>query len=382
MIAFRRPVAEAGDNGVAVRDLVRGSADRRWFPWGGGVTGWVTACAVVALTLVPVAGWSDTIIKRDGTTLECDIEEATWEKVTYKLPTVSQKQDYPAAEVKGIVWSQANRAIVNGLGYLESGKAEEAESGLKSALSSQGKFGGYVYWLLARAQLAVAAQNPTKYADVMTTAKDCVSKFKSKKDFYVPHCIELHGLAAVRSKDFNEATKVFQDLAGGSYGTQWKSVGELGLARVLLAQEKYDDARRKFNEIAGSSASSASVKIQANLGYAQAQLGMGSNDAAAKHVQSDVLNFRGDLPPAIDEYRTRAFIIWGDAQTAMGGEDNLNYALVRYFRAIAIGCPDSDLLAEATYKAMKTCEQLGWQDKAQQLKVDLGQKYPKSPWNR
>ncbi|MGE3965110.1 MAG: tetratricopeptide repeat protein [Planctomycetota bacterium] len=331
--------------------------------------------------LLAAPAWCDTIIKRDGTAQECELEEATWEKVSFKFPGVSQKQDMAASEIQGLVWSQANRAIINGVGLLESGKFEDAEATLKGALNAQGKFGGYVYWLLARAQLALGARTPAKFGEAMMTAKDCASKFKAKKDFYVPHCAEVQGLAAIAAKDYAEATKVFQDLASGSYGAHWKSAGDLGQARTLLAQEKFEDARRKFSEIASAAGVSPSVQMQANLGYAQAQFGMGSNEAAAKHVREKILESKAS-PPTLDEYRTRAFILWGDAQAKAGGEENMHYALVRYFRAIAIGCPDSELLAEATYKAMKACEQLGWQDKAQQLKVDLGQKYPKSPWNR
>lgn len=325
--------------------------------------------------------WADTIVKRDGSQLEnVKIQKATFKKIEYRLPGVSVKQSVDADEVERINWQNIPAAIKSGRSALEKGDYAEAADKLKKTLNAPGAHGGYAHFLLGQCYIYWGSQESDKFGEAVKVLKQHATKFKGKDDFYEPRVLELLGNAHIATKNFSEAEKAFDKLASGTYGNNYKKGADLGKAKVLLAQGKAKPARELFRTLADT-AKSEDLKRSAWLGYAESQLAQKSYDGVAATVKDKILN-QGGSSPRFDSAKVKAFILWGDAEAASSDKKKQTYALIRYLRAIAIGTPESDLLAEATYKAKEVCKALGWNDKATQLQEELQKLYPKSPWNK
>ena len=78
-------------------------------------------------------------------------------------------------------------------------------------------------------------------------------------------------------------------------------------------------------------------------------------------------------------------MIWGRAtqEQAAGNKTQLQWALIRYLRAAVIAnTGDSEVLAEAIFRAKSVAVELGQNDRAEELAQRLQKLVPNSAWNK
>ncbi len=349
---------------------------------------WIVAVlAVLASGLVGHSSLrADEIIVTGGRNYQgVTISTATWEQVEYRLPGVSTSQKLSSDKVLELRFSGEPANLSRGRGALEQGDLEGAVSALTSA-SSQGadRHRSNASYLLAEALLRLGQQDASKLTEAIGAFDAFIATYEPKKDFYLPYARMGLSAAYKSSGKWSDALQALQPLAQGDLGNKWVLGATLGKAEVLLAQEKWTEARELFSSVANDSRAGASMGTVAWLGYASCQLGQKQWSSATDTVRQKVLENRDRNSTATTASRARAWLIWGRASHSQAGGDRtqLQWALIRYFRAAVIATTgNGDILAESLFRAKSAAKELGLNDRVEELTQRLQKLAPNSVWN-
>ncbi len=314
------------------------------------------------------------------------IVSATWEQVQYRLPGVSTVQKVAADRVEKLVFDQEPSSLSRGRGALEQGDWEGAANALRSATSlgdpRQKADSMYLYGL----SLMRWSQQDSSQRDAAVTALEgYLGQFEASKDFYVPHArialAEAHRFAG----DWSSAEQALAPLAGGNLGKHWVLGARLGSGEILLGQGKFVEAREIFSAVANDSAADSGMVSAAWLGYASCQLGQSQWSSAVDTVRQKILESRTSGVARLDGAKARGWLIWGRAtqEQASGNRTELQWAMIRYLRAAVIATTgESEVLAEAIYRAKTVAVELGQNERAAELTQRLQKLVPNSAWNK
>ncbi len=342
---------------------------------------------IAGLVVGAVSLQADEIVVEGGRNYsDVNISSATWEQVEYKLPGVSKAQKVPAERVNQLLFSRESANLGKGRGALQQGNFEGAVQAFKIARSQgdqrQKTNAQFLYgFALAR----WAQQDTSQLAAAVSALQEYLGEHEPKKDFYVPHARMALASAQRAAGKWSEAESALAPLARGDMGKRWVVDGNLGQAELMLAQEKWSEAREQFSAVASNSDAVAATAAEAWLGYATCQIGQKQWSAAGDTVRNKVLEGRGggnSLPAGIV---ARGWLIWGRATEGQAGGDRtkLQWATIRYFRAAVIATVGhGEVFAEALYRAKEASKALGHTDRAEELTQRLQNLVPGSRWNR
>jgi tetratricopeptide (TPR) repeat protein len=342
-------------------------------------------CLAMLISTVPAMG--DQIVVSGGRNYEgVTITSATWEQVQYRLPGVSTAQKIDADRVLALIFDQEPSSLSRGRGALEQGDWDGAVSSLRSATSlSNPRQKADAMYLYGVALAQLANQDPAQRGAAIEALEAYLTEFESKKDFYVPHArMALSGVHR-RAESWSDAGKTLASLAGGDLGKRWVLGARLGNSEILLAQDKFVEAREVFSAVANDSEADSGMVSSAWLGYAICQLGQRQWSAAIDTVRQKVLESRNAEISGLSGAKARAWLIWGRAtqEQASGDKTKLQWAMIRYLRAAVIATTgDSETLAEAIYRAKSAATDLGETERAAELAQRLQKLVPNSAWNK
>lgn len=349
----------------------------------------LVASAIVGSLVALTPSWADVVIMRDGTTYGVStsgqIRSATYELVKFRLDGTRADQNLEGDDVLRIEWKREGSSTRQGRGDLAAGRYEEAVKRFRNDHGNpEEMYAGNAKYLTAVAYLRWANEDSSKAQDAVKAFQEYLSEFESKKHFYVPEAVASLAEAQIALGKFAEAESSYQKLASGSLGAGRVLNGRLGLAEVQLAQKKYDEARSAFSTLINDRAvqEDAEYNARALVGYAKSQLGKGLPSGAIETVTKRLLVGADERPERLDRYAAQGFLIWGQAEEAEGGTDEkaIQFAIIRYYRAVSIAETSSEEYAEGLYRAMKAWEKLNRRDEAQRVKQRLLKECPRSPW--
>ena len=307
------------------------------------------------------------------------IDKATWEQVMYKLPGVARAQPIDADDIERIDWESESSSVSKARRNIEAGEFAKAVASLSAAKGLPGRSGANAGYLLGLANLMWGARNESKYNDALKAFDDFIEKHEKDKEFYVPHAYIGYAEAATALRQYAQAEAKYKVLADGKMGKSYRRAGQLGQAKVLVAQEKYSNARRIFNDVRNDGDAPDEVRAAAHLGYARCQLGEKQYKEAADTVKERLLQPNGSHAPRYGRILGRAWIVLGDAEAESGGgKDQQEWALIRYLMAINTQGVETEELAEAYYKAREMYKKLGRSDKAADMDSRLKKDWPNS----
>ena len=336
-------------------------------------------CALFALS---TPAWGDRIFTarglREG---KANITKATTKEVEYKLQGVRVAQKINAEEVTNIEFTSLSATVRNGIGNIETGDYAGAVRSLRSGSSLQDPSGHVAGYYLGVALLRWGGVEPAKLGEAITAFESFIKKYESDRNWtwFVPFALEKLGQAQIKKGDFSKAEATFSKLSKFSKA-RWGVIADLSKAEVLLAQDKYKDARSLVGRLTqGNHPTQLAARVW--IAYAQCQLGEKQYQQAIKTLDKEVIGkLRGDR--SFGHARARAYILWGDCEAAAAGsdKDKLSWAKVRYLRAITTAGHEGDDLAEALYKALDVCKKLGQSEQAAKLRTRLTTECGNSPW--
>lgn len=342
-------------------------------------------CFVMLISTASVSG--DQIIVSGGRNYEdVTITSATWEQVQYRLPGVSTAQKVDADRVLELIFDQEPSSLSRGRGALQQGDWDGAVSSLRSATSlSNPRQKADAMYLYGVALAQLGNQDPAQRGAAVEALEAYLNEFESKKDFYVPHARMALSEVHRRGESWSDAGNALSSLARGDLGKRWVLGAKLGNSEILLAQDKFVEAREVFSAVANDSEADSGMVSSAWLGYAVCQLGQKQWSAATDTVRKKVLESRNAEISNLSGAKARAWLIWGRAtqEQASGDKKELQWAMIRYLRAAVIAnTGDSETLAEAIYRAKTAAVELGETERAAELAQRLQKLVPNSAWNK
>ncbi|MEE2883485.1 MAG: hypothetical protein VYD70_07135 [Planctomycetota bacterium] len=338
---------------------------------------WVPAEVLLGDQIIVVGGRNYVDVK---------IVSATWEQVQYRLAGVSTSQKMAADRVEKLIFDQEPAVLSRGRGALDQGDWEGAVNSLRSATSlGDPRHKADAMYLYGLALVKWGQQDPAQLAVAVTALEAYLTQFEGQKDFFVPYARVALSEAHRGAEDWASAEKALVPLASGELGKRWILGARLAKAEILLAQQNWIDAREIFSSVANDSAADSGMVSSAWIGYATCQLGQRQWSSAIDTVRQKILESRNSGVARLDGVKARGWLVWGRAtqEQASGNKTQLQWAMIRYLRSAVIATTgDSEILAEAIYRAKTVAVELGQNDRAEELAQRLQKLVPGSAWNK
>jgi hypothetical protein len=332
---------------------------------------------------------ADEIRLRDGHVIsDVDVTDETYEKVSYKIH--GSPQEEPSSNVGEVVYARTP------LGYAEAKKAFERGDyarclgdwdGLRRAKEPWARQYAAFYFAECKRMGGDGAGATGAYEQLL--------KDFPKTRFYPQARLGI-GLVKLDAKDYAGAQKAFEDVVqeakAKNLGDEVAGEATFKLAATLELQGKLREAADRYSRLAseadakGGGHAGRMAKIAASR--LQAQQDASKADSALSTLQDFVASQGPDrLKPNQQpdfEALAAAWNAIGEADAAKGEYakatlDFLRAALDPDLAKIASERPHALYGAALAFEKAKTQD---WKERADQLRAELKQTYPQSPWAR
>lgn len=287
----------------------------------------------------------------------------------------------PVNDIASVEWDGAPAQYGLGSSAIAAGNLDYAEQQLnaaKAAIMSANKPGlaGDIDFLLAK----VAALRAMTDADQVAEARKRLDAFlRGNADHYRTFDAQLLlGDVAIEAGDFPAAIAAFTGV-GNAPWNDLKMAAQLGNARVMLAQENIDGAKREFDAVAAVTPANDAEKVrqlQGLLGQARCLQARKQFDEAVKILDNLINNSAGS------DFRLQAeaYLRQGDCYTAMGADPKEAIMAYLHLDVIPAMSREQDLHAEALYNLARLWPQAGRPERGVEAAEALRSEYPDSEW--
>jgi tetratricopeptide (TPR) repeat protein len=208
-------------------------------------------------------------------------------------------------------------------------------------------------------------------------AASAVADFRTKfpENFHFFEASQLFGELAVASNSFAAAEDAFKALLQAPWD-DYKMKASVLVGRAMIAQEKYAEAAKEFDKVAGQAVNSAAALRQkrfAAVGKAMCLAETGAIDEGVKMVTQIV----AENDPQDSELMGRAYNALGRCHLKAGRDMD---ALLAYLRVDLLFFSNPDIHAESLYHLRTLWEKANKQNRAVQAKNLLEQRYAGTRW--
>lgn len=333
---------------------------------------------MAAASIGAVVATADDLIDRRGASapVRGEITNANRTEVTVKIPTKPEVK-IPANEITRVRFNGEKPQINLVRSEEAAGRLAKALDGYRDALrdvpANQSALKADLEFLIARTTAKLAAEDPKLLGDA---ARE-LERFRSAhpdhfRDF---EALSLLGNVQLLQNDFAKARATFRQLSEAPW-SDVKLTARNAEGRILLAENKIDEAVRAFEEsisAAGDNAAHASQRVEAMLGKATA-LEKKSEYAEAAKILEGILEQSSENNSAV---QAQACVRLGGAYQAAG---NVRDALLAYLRVDVLYFNEKAWHAEALYHLSQLWARDGKPDRAADAATVLQAKYSQSEW--
>jgi len=280
----------------------------------------------LAVALLAVAARADTIVLRDGTSIEgVKITSESWEKVEYKQPKVSTAQAKPAAGVRDVTYASTSADFREGQKSAAAGDAVMAAAYYDAAAVDE-KLPEFVRATARRlsADLWLSVGN---LVDAGAAYDNLLKAFPKSR--HRPAAMAGKGQALLQSSDFGGAQQAFEALKteakAKGFGERWEIEADYyGLVAVVAGKLKGSDGK-PVDAVAGFGAiqkraegKDAELVARCRVQIARVQLGEGKDDAALP-LFAAIIDERLDLPAEVvaGAYNGRGRVLFNRASARL-----------------------------------------------------------------
>lgn len=348
------------------------------------------AVAGLALILAGTAAFGadkdDVIVLTDGTVKKVTrIDEENYANV--KFTSGGRQDSVKAADVKEITYGDAPQAFKNGLGLLNSKKYADA---IKELLKAQKAAGvrewlkGYTLYFLGEASRRAGTTDPSAFESAVEYYDQLLKEVPFTR--FLPQALYYKGECLMRMEKYSEANEVFNSLiseqARKGFDASWASMGQIAQAKVLEAQGHHDQAYHKYESIERM-ATDRDIKNMAKLRKGICLLAQKKYSEAKRYFQ--------DLAESAEGESSAAREVRGGASVGLGhcfiNENKYAEARHHFLKAMVIFFSSDDFNTEAMFHAGLCYEKLkssepGADFRAKLIFSDLIRRYPNSPWTK
>ncbi len=340
--------------------------------------------AALALLLSPVMAFSIDTVKRRGAERDIggEIKSVSRTEIVVFQKVGNKEEKIPANEVLAVDWDGEPAEFGPGRGHEQSGNyalaLETLTAAADSAKGAEPHIRTDIQFFIARTSAKMAIADPTLAPDAVAKLKAFVAAHRDSFRFY-----EAQGLlaeVALRVNDAPAADSSFNALTQAPW-TDTKMAGQIGLARVLLAQNNVAGAKSGFDAVVAQEAPTPAEmtrRLQAKLGQARC-LQLQTQHAEAIKILEEVIQ---QADPEETRTLAEAYLRQGDSLTALG--ENPKDAVLAYLHVDVIPAlaAEGDLHAEALFQLSKLWGVIGQAVRGTDASAKLEQLYPKSEWTK
>ncbi len=343
------------------------------------LTARVRGLALVLLPLlfvVPVVHGAEAITRRGSKNVSGDVSEVTKTDITVRVKTPKEETiTIPANEILTIAWTGEAPEAAVARSDDNSGRYSKAIDGYQKSLSTSKSTNpaakADLEFGIARATGKQALADPKQ----IDAAIKLLEEFRTREHYRHFEAVQLLGELYLAKQDLIRAMTAFE-----AYGkAPWKEAklkSKVQLARLKIADKKYDDAVSLYDSVLGDAAdgsAESAQKQEALLGKARVLILQQKPADALKMLDEVILAADGDEVALNAE----AFLRKGDCLREMGKDKD---AVLDYLRVDLLFSAAKPQHAEALYQLAKLWAKVGHPERADDARDRLTESYPNSEW--
>jgi TolA-binding protein len=342
------------------------------------VTVTIMALAIVALWRgTATAAQFDTIRLTNKTTIQGQIKSMSPTVVVIESKGLAR--DCPVNEIVSIYFEDEPTQLTSARKQCDSGDYQQALANL-GRIDAAKLTKAYVredvlfYRAYAKAQLALGGSEDLRAAE--EEMRNFVEKYRN--NFHWLPANELLGQLCVAGGKYQEAVQYFAEVAKAPWD-DYKLRAGVALGRALLAQGKFAEARKKFEELLVLKVEGELAQLQrmhALLGKARCQADSGN----ASEVEEAIKTVEGIIAktdPEQTELLSHAYNTLGNALRAAKRQKE---AMIAFLHVDLLYSTVPDAHAEALFNLVQLWKAEGKPERELQARRLLEQRYANSPW--
>ncbi|MEI8383675.1 MAG: hypothetical protein WCJ09_26410 [Planctomycetota bacterium] len=339
------------------------------------------AIASVALLASSQLFAADTVTRKsDGKKLSGVISAVSKEEVTVKK-AVGEPDKIAANDIQGVEWDSGGAELR--LAYTDEagGRYETAITRYTKAKETAKNPSEFLKAELEYALARSAAKQAISEGDMTKLTKSGqvlqVVQKSSPDHFRYYDSMNVLGQVQLAAGDF-AAARTSYEVVGKAPWNDYKMLSKISLGKILVAENKLDEAAKEFEAAAAAATNSPSDqarKYEAMLAGARALVTQSKFEESLK-----ILEVVTDKGPADESaLQAEAYVLMGNALQALG---RMKEASLAYLHVDILFAKEASLHAEALYNLTKTWKQVQLPDRSAEAEQKLVQTYPNSSWRK
>lgn len=334
--------------------------------------------AMLGLNLMVAANAADQVTRRsDRSVLRGEFTAMTTASVKIKLVN-GNEVDVPVSDIFNVAFDMQPSTLTQAQSNERSGALDAA---LEKLTTVQKEYGGDdkrlvddIKFLIARTKVKSALANPAVVADAQKAISDFRSQYKTNFRYFEATLLEAQ-LLSLDAANADAAEKLLKEVqASPVKGFQLQAGVQLG--RLLLSKKDTAGALTAFDQVIQTSAGDAgatSAMFDGMLGKALCQQLQGQVDEAIATLNEIITKASESETQTLAE----AWVLKGDCQRAKNLPKD---ALWAYLQVDVLYPSEPAAHAEALYRLADLWVPAGRQDRADDARQRLMEKYPNSSW--
>lgn len=331
--------------------------------------------AAIALAWASSAA-ADRIDLRDGKQVVGKIERETPTEVT--IQGSGAAQTVPLNRIASVHYHRQPAALTLAKTQEDAGNySSAAEQFAKAASESKDK--PLIHQAAVFGQARASARRALEESEGIDDAINRLEAFRSShaetRHHFPLH--ELLGSLHLKKKDFVRAGQAFDELARAPWAKAKLRAG-LFQGRILMAQDRLDQALARFGEVVAGKADSP----EQELAQAEALLETARCYQRLKQHDREI----AALEQLVERAPANATAVQGEAYAALGdaarAANRPKDALLAYLHVELLFARDKELHARALYNLTQLWSELGQADRAAAARTTLQADYANSPWTK
>ncbi len=336
----------------------------------------LSACLVMGMA--SPASAVDALVKKSGGRITGKFTGGSKTELTIK-PQVGDPVNVPANDLASIEWDDASPELKLGLSDENNGKYDSAIQHITKSKaetkSDSPLLKAEFEFLLARVTARISLADATKRDEAIKLLQGFTKGNADHFRFY--EATNFLGQVQLAKGDFAGARTTFEGLAQSPWN-DYKLGAKVAIGRILMGENKADEAVKAFDEAAasaGTTPAEVARRYEALLGKARAQI--------AKSQHNEALAVLDDITqngPAEDSaIQAEAYVLQGNALQAL---NRAKEAVLAYLHVDILFPREAGQHAEALYHMSRLWKAVQLPERGVEAEAKLQSSYPNSEWTK
>lgn len=332
-------------------------------------------CSMVTAGITQAA---DSITKKSGGRVSGKITGGTKTELTIK-PATGDAVNVPANDLQLVDFDDATADMKLGHADENSGRFDAAIQRITKSKadtkSDNALLKAEFDFAIARIHARMALADPSKRDD---SIKELQAFQKANSDhFRYYESVAFLGQVQLAKQDYEAARKSFDTLAQSPWNES-KLAAKIATGRILMGENKLDEAVATFDDAmksAGTSAGEAGRKYEAMLGKARALIGQSKHEEALTVLDEVTAN----ASPEDTALQAEAYTLQGNAFQAL---NRAKEAVLAYLHVDILFPREAGYHAESLYNMTKLWKAVQIPERGLEAEAKLQSSYPNSEWTK